>query len=448
MIGPFATIDLGSGRSLPLYLLRYGAGGEVLSPQTTQILEETLGAASDVFLFSHGWNNTFDDASRNYRQFIDGYLSQAQLATSPGPHTVDQAVLIGVVWPSISFLMPWENGPVIAADTPVAAARTEEMRTFVTGELDLDAQARLNELLDGAARLSPEQAREAGALVLAALRSKPDPDDGSPPPSVDDLLEAWAALDQGGALKPRDPDDFGDIAPVSPALAPGEPAPAGLLGVFDPRNLLRAATVWKMKDRAGAVGAHGVGPLLRHVLAQTDARLHLIGHSFGTRVLMSALAAEPVSRPARSALLLQGAVNRWCFADKVPGLNTPGGYRPALDRVELPILSTWSTHDVALRQAFHLAVRGASLGEPDIAALGDTDLYGALGGYGPAGIDGLLGHAAAIRAGSTTYDLRGPTKVVMVDGSGDIDGKPAINGHGDVNNPTTWWALRCLVAAP
>jgi hypothetical protein len=36
----------------------------------------------------------------------------------------------------------------------------------------------------------------------------------------------------------------------------------------------------------------------------------------------------------------------------------------------------------------------------------------------------------------------------MVDGSGDIDGKPAIGGHGDVNNATTWWLLRCLVAAP
>jgi len=448
VIGPFDTIDLGGGRTLPLYLLRYGPGGEVLSPQTTQILEDSLGGASDVFLFSHGWNNTFDDAARNYRQFIDGYLSEAHLPTVPGPHTVEQAVLIGVVWPSISFLMPWEDGPVIAADTSAAAAHAEEMRAFVTGDLDPEARARLSELLDGAAPLSPEQAREAAALVLAGLRTEPDPDDGSPPPSVDDLLDAWAALDQGGAPRPRDPDDFGDIPTAAPAPAAAGPAPAGLLGWLDPRNLLRAATVWKMKDRAGTVGAHGVGPLLRHVLAQTDARLHLIGHSFGTRLLMSALVVEPVSRPARSALLLQGAVNRWCFADAVPGVGTPGGYRPALDRVELPILSTWSTHDVPLRQAFQLAVRGASMGEPDIAALGDTDLYGALGGYGPAGIDRVLGHSAAIRAGSGSYDLRGPTEVVMVDGSGDIDGKPAIGGHGDVNNPTTWWALRCLVAAP
>src|SRR3954467_10254065 len=173
VIGPFDTIDLGGGRTLPLYLLRYGPGGEVLSPQTTQILEDSLGGASDVFLFSHGWNNTFDDAARNYRQFIDGYLSEAHLPTVPGPHTVEQAVLIGVVWPSISFLMPWEDGPVIAADTSAAAAHAEEMRAFVTGDLDPEARARLSELLDGAAPLSPEQAREAAALVLAGLRTEP-----------------------------------------------------------------------------------------------------------------------------------------------------------------------------------------------------------------------------------------------------------------------------------
>jgi hypothetical protein len=34
--------------------------------------------------------------------------------------------------------------------------------------------------------------------------------------------------------------------------------------------------------------------------------------------------------------------------------------------------------------------------------------------------------------------------VVAVDGSGDLGGRPAINGHSDISTPVTWWALRCL----
>jgi hypothetical protein len=189
-----------------------------------------------------------------------------------------------------------------------------------------------------------------------------------------------------------------------------------------------------------------VAPLVGRILEQPDVRLHLIGHSFGCRLLMSAMGIGPLPRKARSMLLLEPAVNRWCFAGDVVGTGRVGGYHAVLDRVDLPILSTMSAHDLPLRQAFHLAVRGSSLGEPDIAALGDTDRYGALGGYGPAG----LGDAATIQNAQppdTPYDLSGPARIIAVDCSSDIDGKPAIGGHGDVINPITWWALRCLVHA-
>ena len=35
-----------------------------------------------------------------------------------------------------------------------------------------------------------------------------------------------------------------------------------------------------------------------------------------------------------------------------------------------------------------------------------------------------------------------------VNGSGLVGDRPAIGGHGDINNPVTWWALHCLTAAP
>jgi pimeloyl-ACP methyl ester carboxylesterase len=212
------------------------------------------------------------------------------------------------------------------------------------------------------------------------------------------------------------------------------------------RNLLRMGTVWKMKDRAGTVGGLGVSALVTGILADTGARLHLIGHSFGARVVLSALAMRPVSRPARSVLLLQPAVNRWCFAPEVPGLAHGGGYHPVLDRVELPILSTMSTHDFPLHEVFHLALRGSNLGEPKVAAIGDFERYGALGGYGPAGL-GAATRRVPVVAPGTTYDLSGDVRVIALDGSGDLGGKPAIGGHGDVISPCTWWALHVLAGS-
>jgi hypothetical protein len=202
-----------------------------------------------------------------------------------------------------------------------------------------------------------------------------------------------------------------------------------------------------MKHRAGTVGTRGVAPVLHRILAESDAPVHLIGHSFGARLLMSAISIEPLPRPARSLLLLQPAVNRWCFAADVVGTGRTGGYRPVLDRVELPVLSTMSSHDLPLRQAFHLAVRGSSLGEPDIAAIGDTERYGALGGYGPAGLSAAEGGSDSARAPGTPYAPPGSARIIAVDASREIDGRPAIGGHGDVNNPVTWWALRCQVHA-
>ena len=165
--------------------------------------------------------------------------------------------------------------------------------------------------------------------------------------------------------------------------------------------------------------------------------MHLIGHSFGARVLLSALAAEPVGRPATSMLLLQAAVNRWCFAADAAGTGRAGGYRPVLSRVERPVVATTTRHDHPLRLVFHLALRGGHLGEPRIAAIGDEERYGALGGYGPAGLGGAA-TTVAVKDPGSRYELPAGVEVLAVDGS------RTIGGHGDVSNPSTWWMLHTL----
>ena len=189
-----------------------------------------------------------------------------------------------------------------------------------------------------------------------------------------------------------------------------------------------------------------MAPVLTRLLVETKARIHLAGHSFGARVVLSAVAAQPTGRPVHSVLLLQPAINRWCFADNVALTGKTGGYRKVLDRVERPIITTMSSADQPLHNFFHLAVRGDSLGEVKPAAFGDTYRYGALGGYGPVGLGPLMREQPVpILEPGTRYNLSGPVRVLAVDGSARDGNPPAITGHGDINNRYTWWALHNLV---
>ena len=58
------------------------------------------------------------------------------------------------------------------------------------------------------------------------------------------------------------------------------------------KEALRQATYWQMKNRAGVVGQRGLGPLLGRLDA-TRVRVHLVGHSFGARLVSFALAGLP-----------------------------------------------------------------------------------------------------------------------------------------------------------
>ena len=159
--------------------------------------------------------------------------------------------------------------------------------------------------------------------------------------------------------------------------------------------------------------------------------------------MLSALCAAPLPRPAASLLLLQPAVSHLSFASNVPGLNAPGGYRAALspDRVEAPILSTYSAHDRPLHDTFHLALRRrADLGERRVAAGGTAageppSRFAALGGYGPRSAEEALVDPMPL-AGEAYAAMPGK-RIIGLDGTRDR----RISGHGDVVGDITAWAL-------
>jgi len=448
-LGPYCEVDLGD-LTLPLWLVPFDRAGKCTGRQTRERLVEDIAESgyTDVFLFSHGWNNTFDQATANYRHFITGYhkFIRSQGLRSPSPC---RPLLVGIYWPSVDLILPWETAPRIAGAP--GGAVSDEIDWVVRDtqqSLDRKRRERFQDL--AAARELPEaQARE-----LAELLARVCGDDHElqtrPPPDADEMMWTWSQLREAGltSSEAESPGPESFTLAAEDRIATGPKAAGKVFSSvvhFDPRDILRAFTVYRMKDRAGLVGAGGGSLLLRDLLRASDKpRLHLVGHSYGCRLLLAAVCAQPLPRKVRSLLLLEPAVNYLCFARQVPTLGRPGGFRPALKRVEEPILSTFSSHDVALHDFFHIAVRRRSdLGELKVATPGVApSIYAALGGWGPGGLDPDEATEVPLARFPDRYELDGSRCRMYA-----LNGESGITSHSDVSNEWTYWALYNQVTA-
>ncbi|MFI5297848.1 MAG: hypothetical protein ACHREM_07080 [Polyangiales bacterium] len=436
-VEPFTHVTSVDGLDLDLWMIVFDRAGGCTSPQTRARVLELLasGTYTDVYLFSHGWNNDWDTALGRYLHFVQGYakLRREKQVAIGRPYV---PLLIGIAWPSTSLLFPWEQPPAIAAGVPSAAVAlaAEDAAAFdlMRDELRFPDAERARALIVSPL-LNAEGAEELARLLSPAFAQ----DDGEGTPAVDPKLLAANLLASHEDDEPLDPE-----TPFVPTEAGGNgPTAAGSFGFLDPRQLLRGVTVRTMKDRAGRVGAHGVGPLLRDVLAQCAARVHLLGHSYGARVVLSAVCGVDHPRKVDSMLLLQPAVNRMCFAAKAIADGSPGGYRPALDRVRQPIFTTFSKYDTALTKYFHLALNRA-VDEGEVRIAGAPPRFGALGGYGPGGLEPEVCAQVPMTLHPDRYAPLPSHRVLA------LNGDCTITGHGDISNPSTWWALVNQVAVP
>ena len=432
-VGPYKTLRMSDGTEVPYYIIPFDKEGRCIGPETRRHLVERANTYSDIFVFSHGWNNDWKVATRRYEHFIEGFMKMRQTYGLPAPAGY-KPLLVGIFWPSAVLVTENEEAPAIAAageDVPAQQEAVQELaarlppasveRFYALSQRDVLTEAEGLEL----------------ARILQPIYAEGDSEVSAAAPSAEDLLAAWKAASASVADEPEDIDDFG----TTPAPAATAPQAAGLLdGIRDlARNAIRGTTVWMMKDRAGRVGAAGVAPLLQDLLSRSTARLHLIGHSYGGKVVLSALCApDALPRKAHSMLLLQPAVSHLCFAEVVPIRNTPGGYRQALDRVSRSIFTTFSRADVPLTRLFHLAVvRPSDLGEAQIAAAGEPpNWFAALGGFGPR------------RSGEKLIDMQLPPQEYALDNATrlyGLRGDATISGHGDISNAATWWALHSAI---
>jgi hypothetical protein len=158
-------------------------------------------------------------------------------------------------------------------------------------------------------------------------------------------------------------------------------------------RLLNYATYYVMKDRAGRVG-RGLADVLERIRRERpDLVLHLVGHSFGARVVTSAAHAATLEPPVASLTLLQAAFSHNGFAVPHDGRPT-GAFRGVLTehKVSGPIVVTCTRNDRAVGVAYPLASR---IARQNNAGLGDrNDPYGGLGRNGavstPEAVEGFL----------------------------------------------------------
>ncbi len=419
-----------SAQQIPFYALTFDKAGTCTSPATCDAVIDRVAAEgySDVILFSHGWNNDWEDANAVYHRFLTETAAIADAHSGPPP-VMRKILYLGMIWPSAAFVWPWEDGPDIAATDDTV---TVDDVAILSEDLPEAAAQQLAQLSAGPDMIDAATLHDLAALLLPALAPAEADDDSGNGTTAQDLADSLA---QGSATAAAPAPVTGgfDSGGVAGGGLVGEVKPAGLSDLFGIRKALRLATVLKMKDRAGVVGRRGVAETLGRLLAETPARVHLVGHSYGAKVVLSALSHAPGPRKAQSALVLQPAINRFAFSADV--LGRPGGLRPALTRVERPILATHSVHDFPLRHAFHLAVnRRKDIGEVDIA--GVFDAYHAMGGYGVAAP--AAGEMDAIDLPAPGNGYPGSAATVRVRS---LDGRSGISGHADVANPHTAWAM-------
>jgi hypothetical protein len=445
--GPFKL----PGVTLETWLLKFDERGECESPQTRKALLERINTDNDlqIILCSHGWNNEFDDTTRWYGVFLQHL--QEHLSTTPERKP---PLFVGVIWPST--WLSFDTGPVIGgtSEEPAGDAKLALLEGELAAHLAAAAQKeRLHALLNVPA-LTSQEAKELADLLSTALNTRLSSAgvDGAEQdtPDSDSILASLKDLQTLSTRPPTDDEDEMEATMITPLPAEVQAA-AGLLRYLDPRWALRIASVYTMKDRAGTVGATGVARLVKDILSLRDPspQLHMMGHSYGAKVVLSAIAASGSSAKVESVLLLQPAISYLCFAENIPETRKTGGYFHVLSNVVQPVMTTFSALDFPLHDIFHRALRRAlDVGEIRIgaattvtAAGNPPNVYAALGGYGPRETGEFL--TEPLPAPGTRPEIPAGTRVVGFDGTqGGI-----VSGHGDVATPHTAWLLFCQLTA-
>jgi len=424
---------------LPYAEVRFTSKGALAEPSDVDAARALLAehAATDVLVMCHGWNNTPGDALHLYERLVASMLSVR--GRVPGSRR-RQLTVIGIIWPSIQWAPDENDGAGAGATTPEDLLRAEiEMKVSSATarrrllalvprlDTDPDAAAAFIEVLR---TTLPRSSKGEDAAAFQVLRSAPP-------------TEVLAAV-QGGAGLGGAPEAVGGAAEINPFGLPALPDAGGGTGVFSSlvgaaRNALNIATYYTMKERAGVVGTKGIAPLLATLhAARPEARLHLVGHSFGGRAVTAAVnAARGRTAPVASLSLLQAAYSHYGMARNWDGNGTDGLFAAVPGKVSGPILVTFTRNDTAVGIAYAIASR---LARQVGAALGDAnDPYGGIGRNGALKTPASLPFGTLLPVGGQYGFAAGRVSSLNADAF--------ISGHADVTGPQVAYAILTALEA-
>ncbi|MBT2423512.1 serine-threonine protein kinase [Streptomyces sp. ISL-22] len=413
----------------PYWELTFDADGDPDAGKRDRLLAGVARhGVRDLIVFAHGWNNDRSGATRLYDRFF---------APVPGLAPGARIGYVGVVWPSMRF----SDEPI--PDFPRAVAAELPPRPT----LDKDTRHALLEtfpgratVIDQLARLLDQQPREEAELEEFGRLVRMLVDVVPPGPQA---LFAADALAEG--VPQNSPAMFsGSTAAVCEEFAQALTlleAPDGAASFSLPNpwegahELLRQATYYAMKRRAGTVGERGLGRMVGQLAARaSEARVHLVGHSFGARLVSFALRGLPKGvRTVKSVTLLQGAFSHYAFASRLPHDARAGGVLEGQhNRIDGPLVCCYSRHDSALSTMYPLASRMAGDAR-GIAALDIGRMLGAK--WGAMGHDGVQAVP-----GTKSYELADALRATLpASGCVNVDaaavvrrGGPPAGAHSDI----------------
>jgi hypothetical protein len=455
----------------PHWEIQFDRAGNTAAAARAALLDQIAGAGlSDLIFMSHGWNSDIAHARRLYNQWFGMLPPMLPGGSAAKPGTV------GVFWPS----MLWPDEPAPAATAGGGAAGLPEPAASGTPRAPVAALAAVypdpgqQQILSQLAALLDAQSPDPQALTqfhdlmralggtepetigledsgqLAMLSEDPQAlaarfaaalDTASAPAGAGGVAAGGSVPpDEGGAA------DLPDITLAGNGNGNGQGAAGGIGDITarlwgGAREALRQFTYWQMKQRAGTVGQQGLGPFLADLAGRApDLRVHLIGHSFGARLVSFSLAGLPDGQPSpvRSVTLLEGAFSHFAFAPALPqDPARSGALHGMMARVAGPLLSCHSSHDMAIGIFYPVASMTA---DDDASGLTD-DLTFRWGGMGHDGAQAVNAAAQPLGPQGSPYQLAA-SKFTNIDASAVVcHGGPPSGAHSDIVHPELGWAM-------
>jgi hypothetical protein len=376
---------------------------------------------TNIFFFSHGWQGDAPAAIAQYNRWIKAMVDLTTDAQRMGAGF--KPMWIGLHWPSLPWGEEGSGSFAVAGGRPLDELFEETVRAFggsaaIRGSLKVifDAHAQ-----DPGASDVPEHALQAYRDLAGAIGFSAGKGTAGAPDEEGEALDPQAALEADTIAM----QSFGPLGAIGGGILSG----------------LGQLSFWMMKKRGRAVGEGGMHQFVSALQQVSNAKIHLIGHSFGCVVVSSILngpqGTGALARPINSVALVQGAMSLWSYADQVLGSSQPGYFRSVLTRgvVGGPIITTKSRHDTAVGILYPAAV----------GLVREADFADTLPKYGGIGSFGIQGTSIAVECDMLDKDgdySFASGKIYNLESSKYIAKKEGVSGaHSDIAGPQVAHAI-------